>query len=82
MGKKQLPAPRSYHTATLVGDEIYIFGGESQQENYELWIFNTRTVAPLFPPLELVVIYQLMGLSLTTENGTVRRRRRRRRRRV
>lgn len=39
----KLPTPRANHTATLVGEEIYVFGGDASQEINELWIFNTRT---------------------------------------
>ncbi|KAH7139384.1 hypothetical protein B0J11DRAFT_42090 [Dendryphion nanum] len=40
-----VPAPRRGHSAAVIGDLIYIFGGEgvAAAENGRIWVFNTST---------------------------------------
>ncbi|KAF2865871.1 hypothetical protein BDV95DRAFT_505967 [Massariosphaeria phaeospora] len=38
----EVPAPRKGHTATVVGDSIYVFGGEGvPAENGRVWVYST-----------------------------------------
>jgi len=38
----EIPGPRKGHTSVVIGDSIYIFGGEGvEEENGRIWIFRT-----------------------------------------
>ncbi|KAF2241652.1 hypothetical protein BU26DRAFT_175317 [Trematosphaeria pertusa] len=38
----EVPAPRKGHTSVVIGDSVYIFGGEGvENENGRVWIFHT-----------------------------------------
>jgi hypothetical protein len=39
---REVPAPRKGHTATVIGDSIYIFGGEGvSPEKGRIWVYST-----------------------------------------
>lgn len=53
-GLDDVPNPRKGHTSTVIGDSIYIFGGEGEgvgDENGRIWIYHTiRNTWSFFDP--------------------------------
>ncbi len=43
--KGDAPASRSFHSATLVGSKLYVFGGSNDSQYFnDLFIFDARTL--------------------------------------
>lgn len=46
--KGDAPASRSFHSATLVGSKLYVFGGSNDSQYFnDLFIFDARTLSLL-----------------------------------
>jgi len=44
------PGGRYYHTMTLVGSKLFVFGGKSPKGYFnDIWAFDCCTFAPRFP---------------------------------